>query len=85
MAWMPGLVDSGFVGWLHLPLVQRLVMHLPLALTVLGGCTLVLVVVGWLRGWWPKRVRSEYAGLAVAALMLVAQFAAWHLIGWGLA
>jgi CubicO group peptidase (beta-lactamase class C family) len=85
MVWMPGLVDSGFLGWLHLPPVQRLAMHLPVALTVLGGLTVVLVVVGWFRGWWPKMVRGGYAALAVVAITLVAQFAAWHLIGWGLA
>jgi hypothetical protein len=85
MVWMPGLVDSGFLGWLHLPPVQRLAMHLPAALTVLGGLTVVLVVAGWLRGWWPKMVRGGYAALAVVAVTLVAQFAAWHLIGWGLA
>jgi hypothetical protein len=60
-------------------------MHLPAALTVLGGLTVVLVVAGWLRGWWPKMVRGGYAALAVVAVTLVAQFAAWHLIGWGLA
>jgi hypothetical protein len=43
----------------------------------------VLVAVGWFRGWWPKMVRSEYAALAVVALMLVGQLAAWHLVGWG--
>jgi hypothetical protein len=47
--------------------------------------TVVLVVVGWFRGWWPKMVRGGYAALAVVAVTLVAQFAAWHLIGWGLA
>jgi CubicO group peptidase (beta-lactamase class C family) len=83
MVWMPGLVDSGFVGWLHFPSVERMAMHLPLALTVLGGWTVVLVVVGWLRGWWPKLVRGEYAALALVAITLVAQFAVWHLIGWG--
>jgi CubicO group peptidase (beta-lactamase class C family) len=85
IVWSPGLVDSGFLGWLQLPLVERLAMHMPLALTVLGGLTVVLVVVGWLRGWWPKLVRGEYAALAVAALMVVGQLAVWHLIGWGLA
>ncbi len=83
IVWMPGLIDSGFLGWLQLPLVERLAMHLPLALSILGGLTLVLVVVGWLRGWWPKLVKSEYAALAVAALMVVGQLAVWHLIGWG--
>jgi hypothetical protein len=85
MVWMPGLVDSGFLGWLHLTPAERLAMHLPVALTVLGGWTVVLAVVGWRRGWWPKMVTGGYAALAVVAITLVAQFAAWHLIGWGLA
>jgi hypothetical protein len=55
-------------------------MHLPLALVALGTSTLVLVIVGWGRGWWPRLVRSEYAVLAVAALVLVAQVAVWGLI-----
>jgi hypothetical protein len=83
MVRMPGLVDSGFLGWLHLSPVKRLAMHLPLALTALGGSTVVLVVAGWLRGWWPKLERGGYAALAVVAITLVAQFAAWNLIGWG--
>jgi hypothetical protein len=83
LVWMPGLIDSGFLGWLHLPVVERLAMHLPLALAVLAGATTILVAVGWLRLWWPRMVRGEYAALAVATLVLVAQLAAWHLIGWG--
>jgi hypothetical protein len=79
---MPGLVDTGFLGWLHLPPVERLALYLPLALTILAAGTVALVVLGWRKGWWPRPVRSEYAGLAVAAMVLVAQLAAWHLIGW---
>jgi CubicO group peptidase (beta-lactamase class C family) len=80
LVWMPGLVDSAFLGWLRLPPVEWLAMHLPLALVALGTSTLVLVIVGWGRGWWPRLVRSEYAVLAVAALVLVAQVAVWGLI-----
>jgi hypothetical protein len=58
-------------------------MHLPIALMVLGASTLVLMLVGWVRGWWPKLVRGEYAALAVAAVVLVALLAVWGLIGWG--
>jgi hypothetical protein len=80
LVWMPGLVDSAFLGWLRLPPVEWLAMHLPLALVALGTSTLVLVIVGWGRGWWPRLVRSGYAVLAVAALVLVAQVAVWGLI-----
>jgi hypothetical protein len=85
IAAMPGLVDSGFLGWLDLPVAQRFAFHLPAALIVLGGCTVALAAVGWVRHWWPRATGSSYAGLAVAAVMVVAQIAAWHLIGWGLA
>jgi hypothetical protein len=83
VAWMPGLVDSGFLGWLDLPMAQRLAVHLPLALAVLGACTLVVVAAGWVLRWWSSALRLQYAILAVAAVAVVAQLAAWQLIGWG--
>jgi hypothetical protein len=57
VAWMPGLVDSGFIGWLDLPIAQRFAMHWPLALAVLATCTLVLVAAG--KG---QRLSSEQRG-----------------------
>jgi len=81
---VPGLVDAGFLGWLDLPVVQRLALHLPLALAVLGACTVVFAAVGWVRGWWSSAVRLQYAALAVAVGALVAQLAAWRLIGFGI-
>jgi CubicO group peptidase (beta-lactamase class C family) len=83
VAWMPGLVDSGFFGWLEFPVAQRLALHLPLALAVLGACTLVVVAAGWVLRWWSNALRLQYAVLAVAAVAVVAQLAAWRLIGWG--
>ena len=83
VAWMPGLVDSGFLGWLDLPMAQRLALHLPLALAALVACTLVLVAAGWVLRWWSSALRLQYAVLAVAAVAVVAQLAAWRLIGWG--
>jgi uncharacterized membrane protein YcjF (UPF0283 family) len=80
---MPGIVDSGFLGWLELPGLQRLAFHLPLALTVAGGAAVVLAVAGWTRHWWSAAERLQYAGLAVGTLVLVAQLALWRLIGWG--
>jgi CubicO group peptidase (beta-lactamase class C family) len=85
MARMPGLVDSGFLGWLDLPAVERLALHLPLAMAVLGGCTVVVAATGWIRRWWPRAARLEYTALAFAAAAVVALLAFWHLIGWGLA
>ena len=83
LASMPGIVDSGFLGWLELPGLQRLAFHLPLALTVAGGAAVVLAVAGWTRHWWSAAERLQYAGLAVGTLVLVAQLALWRLIGWG--
>lgn len=84
IAWMPGLVDSGFLGWLDLTFAERLALHLPLALAVLGACAVVLAASGWVRRWWSRSVAFQYAALAVAAIGLIAQLAAWRLIGWGM-
>jgi CubicO group peptidase (beta-lactamase class C family) len=79
----PGLVDSGFLGRLVLPMPMRLVLHLPLALAITSVCTAALVTWGWLAGWWPRNVLLQYAALAVTAVTLATQLADWHLIGWG--
>ncbi|MEU4293794.1 serine hydrolase [Kribbella sp. NPDC026596] len=84
LAWMPGLVDSGFLGWLDIPLAQRLALHLPLALAVLSASTLVLMTAGWALRWWSNALKLHYAVLAVASVTVIAQLATWHLIGWGL-
>ncbi len=80
---MPGLVDSGFLGWLEFPLALRLAAHLPLALAIAGACTVALVAAGWVRRWWSSAVRLQYAALAVATIALLAQLYAWRLVGWG--
>ena len=81
---LPGLVDSGFLGWLEGSMAQRLMFHLPLALAVAASCLAILTAFGWSRGWRTRAVRSRYAALVVASVALTAQLAAWHLIGWGL-
>jgi hypothetical protein len=80
----PGLVESGFLGWLELPLAARLLLHLPLALTVLTGCTVLLTTAGWVRRWWTNAIRVQYAALSTAAAIMAAQLAGWQLVGWGL-
>jgi hypothetical protein len=81
---VPGLVDSGFLGWLHLRLTFRLALHLPLAVALLTGCTVIAAAVSWLRHDLPSRAdRLQYSALAVAGALLSAQLAAWNLIGWG--
>ena len=84
LAWLPGLVDAGFLGWLELPPAERLALHVPLAVAVLGACTAALVAAGWIGRWWPSAVRLQYTALAVAAIALGALLASWDLIGWGM-
>ena len=84
VAWMPALVDSGFLGWLDLPHGRAF-----------GGCTCRWRWPSWPRARslsWPRAglvaggraaLRLQYAVLAVAAVAVVAQLAAWRLIGWG--
>lgn len=62
---------------------MRLVLHLPLVLTVLAACTVVMSTWGWLGLWWSRAVRLQYVALAIAVTALVAQLAAWRMIGWG--
>jgi hypothetical protein len=81
---VPGLVDSGFLGWLEVPMAQRLMFHLPLALAVAAGCLVVLTALGWSRSWRSRAVQLRYGALVVASVALTAQLAAWHLIGWGM-
>ena len=47
IALVPGLVDSGFVGWLDLPIAARLAFHVPPALALVAVGTVVLTAVGW--------------------------------------
>ncbi len=84
IVWMPGLVDSGFLGWLDLPVAERLAFHLPLAVAVLGTATVAVAALGWVRRWWSTAVGLQYAALAVAAIALVAQLGFWRLIGWSI-
>ena len=37
LAWIPGLVDTGFQSWLDFSVAERLAPHLPLAVVVLGA------------------------------------------------
>jgi hypothetical protein len=84
LVWAPGLVDSGFLGWLELPVTLRLLLHLPLALAVAAGCTVPLVVAGWLAGWWSRPMRTQYVAVVAGAGVVVVQLGAWQLIGWGI-
>jgi hypothetical protein len=79
----PGLVDSGFLGWLDFPLPVRLALHLPTALVVAAAGTAVVAAAGWRRRWWPREVLVQHAVLALGAVVVAAQVLAWGLVGWG--
>jgi Beta-lactamase len=83
VALIPGIADSGFIGWLSLPLALKLILHLPLAVALLAACMVALTIAAWARGWWRPRSQLRYASLTAAAAVLAIQLAAWHLIGWG--
>jgi hypothetical protein len=81
LAWVPGLVDTGFAGALDLSPAEQLAVHLPLALAVLGSSMLVLAPSGWIGRWWSRAVTLQYAALAGVAIALVPLLAAWHSLG----
>jgi hypothetical protein len=84
IAWLPILVDTGFLGWLNWPFLQRLALHLPLVLAVAAAAAAALTAVGWASGWWSRLTRLQYVALCGGAAVLVVQLAVWGLIGWGL-
>jgi hypothetical protein len=81
LGWLPGLVDTGFAGALDLSPAERLAIHLPLGVTVLGASTMALVASGWIGRWWSRAVTLQYTALAGAAVALIPLLAGWHLIG----
>ena len=85
LAWIPGLIDSGFIGWLEMPMPLRLALHLPLALAAVGGCFVAIIAVGWARRSWSGVASLRLATFSMATAVLVAQLGAWRLIGWGFA
>lgn len=84
MVVVPGLVDSGFIGWVELPPAIVLALHLPLALAALAVALVALGGIGWARAWWSPVRRPRVTAMTVAAVALAAQLAVWNLVGWGL-
>ncbi|MGN6578113.1 MAG: serine hydrolase domain-containing protein [Nocardioides sp.] len=84
VAAVPGVVDVGFLGRLAFPLGVRLLLHLPLVLTVLTSGLLLLLAAGAVRRWWTPAVRRRDAVLAGTLTVLAVQLSMWHLVGWGL-
>jgi CubicO group peptidase (beta-lactamase class C family) len=81
---LPGLVDSGFLGGLQVPIALRLVLHLPLVLAMLAATMVVLEVVALARRWYGVQFEVRFGVLAVALGVLAIQLMAWHLVGWAL-
>jgi CubicO group peptidase (beta-lactamase class C family) len=77
---VPGIVDVGFLGWMPFPLPVRALLHLPLATAALAVALVVLLVVGALRQWWPRRIRWRDALLAFALTSFAVQLVAWNLV-----
>ena len=84
LVFAPRVVDSGFLGWLDLPLAVRLILHLPLALAIASGSLAALTILGWVRWRWTPAGQLGYAALVASSVALTAQLAVWNLIGWGL-
>ncbi len=80
----PAIVEAGFLGWLELPIAQRILLHTPLALAVAAACLAFMVGLGSLRRQWSFATTRWHGLLVAASLALVVQLAAWGLIGWGL-
>jgi hypothetical protein len=77
---VPGLVDVGFLGGLPFPIPVRLLLHLPLVVTVLAVVLVALLVAGAVRRWWDRPVRPTDATLALAMTALAAQLSGWQLV-----
>jgi hypothetical protein len=77
---MPGLISSGFLGWLPLPVGLKLLLHAPLGL---AGARVGLAIPAWRQGWWRGGQRWHYTAMVVATLSEKALLVGWWLIGLG--
>ncbi|MBK8905275.1 MAG: beta-lactamase family protein [Anaerolineaceae bacterium] len=78
---MPMIIYSGFLGWLELPLWQRLLMHAPLAFLVTGAGFLALNGLAWKNGWWSPGERIGFVVFDLAFIAVLLFFSYWRLIG----
>jgi hypothetical protein len=85
IAMMPNLIYSGFLGWLEMPLGQKLLMHAPFAFMLAGIGFLILSVPAWRQAWWPRGERIYYLVFGLASVAAIALLGYWRLIGFGLA
>lgn len=78
---MPTIIYSGFLGWLELPLWQRLLMHAPLAFLVTGAGFLALNGLAWKNGSWSPGERIGFVVFDLAFIAVLLFFSYWRLIG----
>lgn len=83
LAAFPRIIYSGFIGWLALPVGQKLLLHAPLGLAVCAVALAGLAFPAWRRSWWGQGQRWHYTLLVLAALAETALLAGWRLIGLG--
>jgi hypothetical protein len=81
VAAMPTIIYSGFLGWLELPLWQRVLMHAPLAFLVTGAGFLALNVPAWKNRWWSRTESIHFLVFDLAFIVVLAFFSYWYLIG----
>ncbi len=78
---LPTIIYSGFLGWLELPLWQRLLMHMPFALLVAGGGFLALTIPAWKDHWWLRGERIYFLVLSLTSVAVLLFLYQWNLIG----
>jgi CubicO group peptidase (beta-lactamase class C family) len=78
---MPTIIYSGFLGWLHLPLWQRLLMHMPFALLIAGIGLLAMNVPAWKNRWWSRGERIYLLAASFTSVAMLLLLNHWHLIG----
>jgi hypothetical protein len=81
LAALPTMIYSGFLGWLELPLWQRLLMHMPFALLMAGAGFLALQVPGWKNHWWSRGERLYFLVVSLTFVTMLLFLDRWHLIG----
>ena len=78
---LPFIIYSGFLGWLELPLWQRLILHAPFALLIAGVGFLVLNVLARKKATWSIGEKIYYLVLGLASAAMLMLLAYWRLIG----
>jgi len=73
---LPTIIYSGFLGWLELPLWQRL-----LAFLVASHGLILLMALAWKHRGWSPGESLYYPTLGLTSLTVLLFLSQWHLIG----